>query len=81
MFKNTQSNTAYAYEVKVTQSCLILCDIMDCPSVSSDHGILQASMLEWATIPFSTCNLESTQKKKKQKIRHFQESQRELLLS
>ena len=47
MFKNTQSNMAYAYEVKVTQSYLILCDIMDCsPSVSSDHGIFQASMLE-----------------------------------
>ena len=39
---------------EVTQSCLTLCDPMDCslpgPSV---HGILQARMLEWVTISFS----------------------------
>ena len=32
----------------VTQSCLMICDPMDCnPSVSSVHGILQARILEW----------------------------------
>ena len=33
----------------VIQSCLTLCDPMD----SSVHGILQARILEWVTIPFS----------------------------
>ena len=38
--------------VKVAQSCLTLCNSMDCsPPVSSVHGILQASMLEWVAIP------------------------------
>ena len=33
---------------KVTQSCLTLCDPMDCGlSVSSVHGILQARILKW----------------------------------
>ena len=37
----------------VTQSCLILCDSMDCsPPGSSVHGILQATILEWAVISF-----------------------------
>ena len=40
--------------VSVTQLCPILCDLMDHnPSSSSVHGILQARILEWATIPFS----------------------------
>ena len=34
---------------KVTQSCPILCDPMDCIV----HGILQARVLEWAAFPFS----------------------------
>ena len=34
--------------------CLTLCDPMDCsPPGSYVHGILQASILEWAAIPFS----------------------------
>ena len=38
----------------VTQSCLTLCDLMDCnPSGSSVHGILQARILEWVAVPFS----------------------------
>ena len=38
---------------RVTQSCLTLCDPMDCsPPGSSAHGILQARILEWVTIPF-----------------------------
>ena len=40
--------------VKVTQSCLILCDPMDCSLPGSTvHGILQARILEWAAVPFS----------------------------
>ena len=40
--------------VSVTQSCLILCDPMDCSlSGSSVHGILQARILEWVATSFS----------------------------
>ena len=39
---------------KLLQSCLTLCDPMDCsPPGSSIHGILQARILEWATMPSS----------------------------
>jgi len=39
-------------KVLVTQSCSILCDPMDCSLPgSSVHGILQARILEWASIP------------------------------
>ena len=38
----------------VTQSCLTLCDYMDCnPPGSSFHGILQAKKLKWVAIPVS----------------------------
>ena len=38
----------------VTQSCLTLCDSMDCsPPGSSVHGILQARILEWVAMPSS----------------------------
>ena len=41
-------------EVKVAQSCLTLCALMDCsPPGSSVHGILHARILEWVAIPFS----------------------------
>ena len=36
-------------KVKVAQSCLILCDPMDCIV----HGLLQARILEWVAVPFS----------------------------
>ena len=39
----------YGCEVKVAQSCPILCDPMD----YTVHGILQARILEWVAIPFS----------------------------
>ena len=40
--------------VLVTQSCLTLCDPVDCsPPGSSVHGILQARVLEWVAISFS----------------------------
>ena len=35
--------------VKVTQSCLTLCESMD----YTVHGVLQARILEWVAIPFS----------------------------
>ena len=36
------------------QSCLTLCDLMDCsPPGSSVYGILQARILEWVAISFS----------------------------
>ena len=42
-------------ELLVPQSCLTLCDPMDCgPPGSSVDGILQARILEWVTIPFSS---------------------------
>ena len=38
----------------VTQSCLTLCDPMDCsPPCSSVHGVLQARLLEWVAMPSS----------------------------
>ena len=40
--------------MKVSQSCLTLCNPMDCsPPDSSVHGILQARIPEWIDIPFS----------------------------
>ena len=37
--------------VLVAQSCLTLCDPMDCsPPGSSVHGIFQAKVLEWGAI-------------------------------
>ena len=36
------------WKVKVAQSCLTLCTLMD----YTLHGILQASILEWVTFPF-----------------------------
>ena len=38
----------------VTQSCLTLCDPMDCsPPGSSGHGIFQARILKWVAISYS----------------------------
>ena len=42
---------------KSLQSCLTLCDPMDCSQPgSSVHGISQARILEWVAIPFSRDN-------------------------
>ena len=48
-------NIACTLKVKVTypQSCLTLCDPMDCSPGSSIHGIFQARILEWVAISFS----------------------------
>ena len=44
----------YESEVLVAQSCLTLCNPMDCSLPgSSVHGILQARIPEWVIIPFS----------------------------
>ena len=49
-----QNLSFFCLLVKATQSCPTLCDPMDynLPG-SSVHGILQARMMEWVTIPFS----------------------------
>ena len=49
------SNFAYAYmHAKLLQSCPTLCNSMDCsPPGSSVHGILQARILEWVSMPSS----------------------------
>ena len=40
--------------VQLLQSCLTVCDPMDCsPRGSSVHGILQARILEWVAMPSS----------------------------
>ena len=40
-------------QVLVAQSCLTLCDPIDCSLPGfSVHGILQARILEWVAIPF-----------------------------
>ena len=53
-------NTQYCFQInaaaaaKSLQSCLTLCDPMDCsPPGSSVHGILQARRLEWVAMPSS----------------------------
>ena len=44
----------FAAAPKSLQSCLTLCDPLDCsPPGSSVHGILQARILEWVAMPSS----------------------------
>ena len=44
--------------MQVAQSCLTLCNPVNCsPSSSSMHGILQARILEWVAIPLLQGNL------------------------
>ena len=48
--------TTMPRSMKVTQWYLTLCNPMDySPTGSSVHGILQARILEWVTIPSSRC--------------------------
>ena len=43
-------------EREVAQSCLTLCNPMDCSLPGfSVHGIFQATVLEWGAISFSIC--------------------------
>ena len=49
-----QTNSKALIRARSLQSCLILCNPMDCSlPVSSIHGILQARILEWVDIPLS----------------------------
>ena len=51
---DTQITNYEKVKVLVAQSCLILCDPMDCSLPgSSVHGISQARILQWVTISFS----------------------------
>ena len=44
---------------KLLQSCLTLCDPMDCNSPSSSvHGILQARTLQWVAMPASRISFQ-----------------------
>ena len=62
-YKNDQTNKFVekiaisqlaSVRAKLLQSCLILCDPMDCSRTgSSVHGIFQARILEWVAISFS----------------------------
>ena len=47
--RKAEAQHAQEVKVKVTQSCLILCD----PKDYTVHGILQARILEWVAVPFS----------------------------
>ena len=49
-------------ESEVAQSCLTLCDLMDCnPPGSSVHGIFQARAMEWGAIAFSVPKITSVE--------------------
>ena len=50
----TFRKTGKKMKVKVAQSCLTLCDPMNCSLPgSSVYGIFQARVLEWVAMPFS----------------------------
>ena len=49
-FSSCPQSFPTSMKVKVTQSCLTLCDPMD----YTVHGILQARVLEWVAYPFSS---------------------------
>ena len=51
---NCQLDSPPKVKVLVTQSCLTLCDLMNCsPPGSPVRGIFQPKILEWVAIPFS----------------------------
>ena len=51
---HTPGHISKVKESEVTQSCLTLCDPMDCSLPGfSIHGIFQARVLEWVAISFS----------------------------
>ena len=54
-FSCTTNWISYAWvHAKLLQSCLTLCDPMDCsPPGFSVHGIMQARILEWVAMPSS----------------------------
>ena len=51
---NLPSSLKESVKVLVAQLCLTLCNLTDCsPPGSFVHGILQARILEWITMPSS----------------------------
>ena len=53
LVSGVQQSGSVTHDVKVAQSCLTLCDPMDCsPAGSSVHGILQARILSGLSFPF-----------------------------
>ena len=74
---HTQSKDVCCMYVQVGQSCLTLCDAMDCrPPGSFVHGIFQARILEWVLslidwliLPLSTVEAEFHQEKRKKKLK------------
>ena len=55
-------SAAAAAAAKSLQSCLTLCDPMDCsPPGSSIHGIFRATVMEWGAIAFSLHSSTSIQ--------------------
>ena len=51
--------TYSAVRSEVAQSCVTLCNLMDCSLTGSFvHGILQARILEWVAIPFSRLSFQ-----------------------
>ena len=52
--KECACNAGAAAAVKLLQSCLTLCDPMDCSPPGSVHRIFQARVLEWGAIAFSS---------------------------
>ena len=65
----SSGNYVMVKSVKVAQSCLTLCDPMDCsPPGSSVHGILQARILEWVAVPFSR---RSSQPRDRTQVSHI----------
>ena len=55
--KMSSSFDSTATVASVNQSCPNLCSPMDCsPPGFSVHGILQARLLEWVTMPSSSCH-------------------------
>ena len=59
-------------ENEVAQSCPTLRDPMDCsPPGSSTHGILQARVLEWSAIAFSSSLTTTLQSSTETKLSHL----------
>ena len=54
-FRDSSQSRLLLFCCSVNQSCLTLCDPMECSQpVSSVHGILQARILEWVAVLFSS---------------------------
>ena len=55
----------FYFVFSLVQSCLTLCDPMDCSSPGSAvHGIFQARILEWGAIAFSSDKPDSILKRR-----------------